>query len=97
MTEKVKFPTVYLNMPQRMVNAFYFLLLYFSLARQNLNLSNDTMAVAEQITFPYLILHGDDDQLCSVEGSKMLHAKTNSEDKTMKVRRTRKRLSPMAT
>ncbi|ESN91724.1 hypothetical protein HELRODRAFT_108482, partial [Helobdella robusta] len=38
-----------------------------------------------EIKTPYLLLHGSADQLCSIEGSKMMHANTSSEDKTFKI------------
>ncbi|XP_062522709.1 monoglyceride lipase-like [Corticium candelabrum] len=37
------------------------------------------------ITWPYLLMHGSDDQLVLKEGSEMLHEKSQSEDKTLKI------------
>ena len=36
------------------------------------------------IMWPYLLMHGSDDQLVLKEGSEMLHEKSQSEDKTLK-------------
>ena len=38
-----------------------------------------------KIEWPFLVLHGDADQLTMVEGSKMLEKKASSKDKTIKV------------
>lgn len=38
-----------------------------------------------KIEWPFIVLHGDADQLTMVEGSKMLEQKASSKDKTMKV------------
>uniref|UniRef100_A0A8C7X1H4 Monoglyceride lipase n=1 Tax=Oryzias sinensis TaxID=183150 RepID=A0A8C7X1H4_9TELE len=37
------------------------------------------------ISWPFLILHGDDDKLCDIRGSKMMHEKAASSDKKLKV------------
>ncbi|ESN91723.1 hypothetical protein HELRODRAFT_96384 [Helobdella robusta] len=39
----------------------------------------------KEIKVPYLLLHGSADQICSIEGSEMMHANTSSEDKTFKI------------
>lgn len=38
-----------------------------------------------QLTLPYLILHGANDQICSPSGSEALHKEAGSTDKTLKV------------
>jgi len=38
-----------------------------------------------ELTLPYLILHGADDQICSPSGSEALHKETRSTDKTLKM------------
>jgi len=38
-----------------------------------------------QLTLPYLILHGANDQICSPSGSEALHKEASSADKTLKV------------
>ena len=38
-----------------------------------------------KIEWPFLVLHGDADQLTMVEGSKMMEQKASSKDKTIKV------------
>ncbi|XP_011475140.2 monoglyceride lipase isoform X2 [Oryzias latipes] len=37
------------------------------------------------ISWPFLILHGDDDKLCDIRGSKMMHEKAASSDKKLKI------------
>ncbi|XP_041860869.1 monoglyceride lipase isoform X2 [Melanotaenia boesemani] len=37
------------------------------------------------ITWPFLLLHGDSDKLCDIRGSKMMHEKTASSDKKLKI------------
>ncbi|KAM8829724.1 monoglyceride lipase isoform 1-T1 [Synchiropus picturatus] len=37
------------------------------------------------MTFPFYILHGSDDKLCDIEGSKSLHEKAASKDKKIKI------------
>ncbi len=44
----------------------------------------DTLAAAERFTLPYLLLHGGDDHIASVEGAKQFHAAAASRDKTLK-------------
>eukprot|EP00058_Branchiostoma_floridae_P022781 XP_002608271.1 hypothetical protein BRAFLDRAFT_59838 [Branchiostoma floridae] len=39
----------------------------------------------DDIEWPFLVMHGEDDQVVNSEGSKMLHEKARSLDKTMKV------------
>jgi len=36
-----------------------------------------------EISLPILIVHGTEDKLCDIEGSRMLHAKAASTDKTL--------------
>ena len=38
-----------------------------------------------EIDWPFIVLHGDADQLAMVEGSVMLEQKASSKDKTIKV------------
>lgn len=38
-----------------------------------------------KLTIPYLLVHGDDDQLVKMEGSHFLHDNSPSTDKTFKV------------
>ena len=49
----------------------------------------DTMAVEEKslsnIEWPFLILHGEPDELTSVKGSKLMYEKAKSKDKQLKV------------
>ena len=40
------------------------------------------------ITIPYLLLHGDDDRVCLIDGSHFLHDNSPSTDKTFKVRKS---------
>ena len=40
----------------------------------------------EEVKFSYLLLHGTADRFVPHEGSEMFHAKTQSEDKTLKVK-----------
>ena len=37
------------------------------------------------ITFPFIVLHGDADELTLIEGSRILHENASSEDKTLVV------------
>jgi len=38
------------------------------------------------IGWPFLLLHGDDDKLCDIKGSKMMYEKASAADKKLKVR-----------
>ena len=38
-----------------------------------------------EVVFPLLILHGDDDRLCDISGSDLLHTMSTSKDKTYSV------------
>jgi acylglycerol lipase len=40
---------------------------------------------ANEITTPYLLIHGGDDKMILPEGSEQFHAKSQSKDKTLKV------------
>lgn len=37
------------------------------------------------ISWPFLLLHGDDDKLCDIRGSMMMYEKASSSDKKIKV------------
>ena len=37
------------------------------------------------ISIPFMIIHGDEDQLCQLKGSQLLHDKSPSTDKNLKV------------
>lgn len=42
-------------------------------------------ANAEKITLPMLLLHGGDDAMAAAEGSRLLHSRISSTDKTLKI------------
>jgi acylglycerol lipase len=47
-----------------------------------------TEAFPEQVaslTLPLLLVHGSEDRLVSVQGSRMVHERASSEDKTLKI------------
>ena len=37
------------------------------------------------VEYPFLIMHGEQDKICSVEGSQAMHDQAKSSDKTIKV------------
>ena len=47
--------------------------------------TKDIQAGMAKITKPVLIMHGGEDKLADVQGSKMLHDGVSSEDKTLKI------------
>lgn len=54
-------------------------------AQSLIDLSMYSLTVMEQVASPLLILHGGDDRVTCVEGSKMLQEKATSTDKTLKI------------
>lgn len=54
-------------------------------AQSMIDLSTYSQTVMEQVASPLLILHGGDDRVTCVEGSKMLQEKAKSTDKTLKI------------
>ena len=47
---------------------------------------NDIQKNVSKITLPYLLVHGDDDQVVLIDGSHFLQQHSPSTDKTFKVR-----------
>ena len=46
---------------------------------------NEIQRNLSRLTTPYLLVHGDEDQLVEISGSHYLHANSPSNDKTFKV------------
>ena len=40
-----------------------------------------------EIQLPFYVVHGDEDALCELSGSKLLNEKASSQDKTLQVRK----------
>jgi len=47
--------------------------------------ANRIQSCMEDVTLPWLALHGTGDRLCDVNGSRQLHARSRSNDKTLKL------------
>ena len=59
-----------------------------TLPRFAVAVNNSLMQIKSQlgeIEFPFLILHGDKDKLCDINGSKMMHKEAKSVDKELQV------------
>ncbi len=50
-----------------------------------LRATNRIQACMEDVTLPLLLLHGTADRLCDVNGSRQMHARAKSSDKTLKL------------
>lgn len=57
-----------------------------------LQTGNELLAVSldieknlEEVTMPFLVLHGEDDVVVDPEGSRLLHERASSRDKTLKL------------
>ena len=50
-----------------------------------LNAMNEIQRNLSKLTTPYLLVHGDGDQLVKIDGSRYLHENSPSNDKTFKV------------
>ena len=50
-----------------------------------LNAINEIQRNLSKLTTPYLLVHGDGDQLVKIDGSRYLHENSPSNDKTFKV------------
>lgn len=50
-----------------------------------LSMMKEIQAKMDQFKHPYLLLHGTEDHLTNIAGSKMLHEKASSQDKTLKL------------
>ena len=53
-----------------------------------LNVMEEIHRRASEIKWPFFILHGSEDKLCTVEGSQMLYDRAGSKVKSLKVRPT---------
>ena len=49
------------------------------------SMMEDIQMTSRNVKTPFLVLHGDDDMLVSIEGSVLLHNNSQSTDKTLKV------------
>ena len=52
-----------------------------------IGIMTELQARLAQISCPILVMHGEEDKLCELSGSKMLHQIAISSDKTLKVSR----------
>lgn len=50
-----------------------------------LDTMNEVQGRLSEIKWPFMILHGTDDKLCSMEGSQLMYDKASSKDKCLKV------------
>lgn len=50
-----------------------------------LDAMNEVQGRLSEIKWPFMILHGTDDKLCSMEGSQLMYDKAGSKDKCLKV------------
>ena len=55
------------------------------LAAEILEAMEEIQKNVSNITTPYLLVHGDDDRVCPIEGSHFMHDNSPSTDKTFKV------------
>lgn len=56
-----------------------------SFGMQLIEASNHIKRLIPDITWPFLLLHGDADKLCDIGGSQLMYDQAKSSDKTLKV------------
>ncbi|MBN3302069.1 monoglyceride lipase isoform X2 [Amia ocellicauda] len=59
--------------------------LRISFGMQLMNAATKIEKALPGISWPFLLLHGDNDKLCDIKGSQMMHEKAQSQDKKLKV------------
>lgn len=57
-----------------------------SFGMQLMEAANRIQRHLPDITWPFLLLHGDADKLCDIRGSQLMYDQAKSSDKTLKVR-----------
>lgn len=55
------------------------------MAYQLFLMSEKVTSLVSELTLPFLVLHGDQDRLCEIAGSKLLYETAKSSDKSFEV------------